>query len=96
MVHEVKADLSNPTSTRPSLDKNEKGSTRTRGSSSPFRCISSIVQQMNIEKDQELSGAKQRIQELEALAANRQKEVNLLSLFVYPLLFETVDCSSQA
>lgn len=81
MVHEAKADVSNPTSIGPSVDKNEKCSTRTRGSSSPFRCISSIVQQMNTEKDQELSVAKQRMQELEALAASQQKEVTLLSLF---------------
>lgn len=36
---------------------------------------------MNTEKDQELSVAKQRMQELEALAASQQKEVTLLSLF---------------
>uniref|UniRef100_A0A0E0LNV8 Kinesin motor domain-containing protein n=1 Tax=Oryza punctata TaxID=4537 RepID=A0A0E0LNV8_ORYPU len=47
--------------------KFEKPSGRTRGSGSPFRCISSIVQQMNSEKDQEISVARQRIEELEGL-----------------------------
>uniref|UniRef100_A0A453AZ26 Uncharacterized protein n=1 Tax=Aegilops tauschii subsp. strangulata TaxID=200361 RepID=A0A453AZ26_AEGTS len=47
--------------------KVEKPSGRTRGSGSPFRCISSIVQQMNSEKDQEISLGRQRIEELEAL-----------------------------
>lgn len=53
----------------------EKCSTRPRGSSSPFRCISSLVQQMNSEKDQELSAAKFQIEELEVLLAQKQKEV---------------------
>ncbi|XP_072976598.1 kinesin-like protein KIN-12E isoform X5 [Typha angustifolia] len=78
MVFEVKAD---PSTSKPELDVNkiEKSIVRTRGSSSPFRCISSIVQQMNLEKDQELSKAMLRIEELEAIAANRQKEVCLLT-----------------
>ncbi|XP_072997764.1 kinesin-like protein KIN-12E isoform X6 [Typha latifolia] len=78
MVFEVKAD---PSTSKPELDVNkiEKSIVRTRGSSSPFRCISSIVQQMNLEKDQELSKAMLRIEELEAIAANKQKEVCLLT-----------------
>lgn len=78
MIHEVKTDLSNQASTASALEKTEKASMRTRGSSSPFRCIASLVQQMNSEKDQELSLARQHIEELEALAASRQKEVNHL------------------
>lgn len=76
MVHEVKTDS---TSIAPTLDITERSSTRTRGSSSPFRCISNLVQQMNMEKDQELSVARLRIEELEALAASRQKEVCMLN-----------------
>lgn len=34
---------------------------------------------MNVEKDQELSNAKARIEDLEVLAASRQKEVDLKS-----------------
>lgn len=71
----MKTNLSDPTSTAPAADKTERTSTRTRGSSSPFRCIASLVQQMNVEKDQELSVARHRIEELEALAASRHREV---------------------
>ncbi|KAH0993179.1 hypothetical protein GBA52_004662 [Prunus armeniaca] len=79
MVCEVKADKTDSASTAAALEKSERSSIRTRGSSSPFRCISSLVQQMNTEKDQELSIARHRIEELEALAASRQKEVCLLN-----------------
>ncbi|AES92050.2 kinesin motor domain protein [Medicago truncatula] len=78
MFCEVKTDMSYSTSMAPTLEKMEKMSTRTRGSGSPFRCISNLVQQMNQEKDQELSVARLRVQELEALAASRQKEVCML------------------
>jgi len=79
MFREVKTDMSYSTSMVPTSEKMEKTSTRTRGSGSPFRCISNLVQQMNQEKDQELSVARLRVKELEALAASRQKEVyNLL------------------
>ncbi|XP_066395400.1 kinesin-like protein KIN-12E isoform X1 [Miscanthus floridulus] len=59
--------------------KTEKPSGRARGSSSPFRCISSIIQQMNSEKDQEISVARQRIEELEGLVSCKQKEICLLT-----------------
>jgi len=72
MFLEVKTEMSNSTAVAPAP---EKSSVRTRGSSSPFRCISNLVQQMNQEKDQELSAARFRVEELEALAASRQKEV---------------------
>lgn len=55
--------------------KTEKSSIRSRGSSSPFRCIVGLVQQMNLEKDQELTIARLRIEELESLLAAKQKEV---------------------
>lgn len=76
MVREVKTDTSNLASVASTLEKTEKSSTRTRGSSSPFRCIGGLVQQMNLEKDQELSIARLRVEELESLLASRQKEVN--------------------
>lgn len=84
MVREVKIDSANPTtsvSAVPTPCKTDKSSVRARGSSSPFRCIVGLVQQMNLEKDQELSVAKLHIEELEALAASRQKEV----IWSYPL-----------
>ncbi|KAJ7955308.1 Kinesin-like protein [Quillaja saponaria] len=79
MFREVKAELSNSVSSAPTADKIEKTPLRTRGSSSPFRCIASLVQQMNLEKDQELSMARHHIEELEALATSRQKEVCVLN-----------------
>ncbi|KAM7279737.1 hypothetical protein ACFE04_006871 [Oxalis oulophora] len=81
MVQEVKTDPSVPTTiTARTLEKTDKSSTtRTRGSSSPFRCISSFVQQMNVEKDEELTMAKFRIEELEASVSSRQKEVCMLN-----------------
>ncbi|XP_031256347.1 kinesin-like protein KIN-12C [Pistacia vera] len=79
MIREMKTNLSEPASTAPAADKTERTATRTRGSSSPFRCIASLVQQMNVEKDQELSVARHRIEELEELAASRHKEVCMLN-----------------
>lgn len=82
MVQEVKENLSNSSSAASTMDKSEKSSMRTRGSSSPFRCIASFVQQMNSEKDQELSIARLRIEELESVLASRQKEVKWLVFLV--------------
>ncbi|WVZ13007.1 hypothetical protein V8G54_017537 [Vigna mungo] len=78
MFLEVKTETSNSTSVVPAPDKNEKISVRTRGSSSPFRCISNLVQQMSQERDQELSVVRLRVEELETLAARRQNEVFVL------------------
>ncbi|CAJ1940736.1 unnamed protein product [Sphenostylis stenocarpa] len=82
MFHEVKTEMSNSTSAVLASEKNEKSSVRTRGSSSPFRCISNLVQQMNQEKDQELSVARLRVEELEAFAASRQKEAMYRKVFM--------------
>ncbi|TVU49391.1 hypothetical protein EJB05_00699 [Eragrostis curvula] len=60
--------------------RQEKISSKPRGSGSPFKCIGiGFVQQLNSEKDEELSAAKQRIMELEGLAASRQKEIFMLN-----------------
>ncbi|KAL0899848.1 hypothetical protein Bca101_083809 [Brassica carinata] len=59
--------------------KTEKISIRSRGSSSPFRCIVGLVQQMKLEKDQELTMARVRVEELESLLAAKQKEVCTLN-----------------
>ncbi|XP_020108284.1 kinesin-like protein KIN-12E isoform X1 [Ananas comosus] len=74
MISSVKVEpsASNP---EPGANKLEKTSARTRGSSSPFRCLTNMVQQMSMEKDQELAMARLRIEELEALVSNKQKEV---------------------
>lgn len=88
MVNEVQSNSSNLASTAPTLDKTERSSTRIRGSSSPFRCISSLVQQMNVEKDQELSIARLHVEELEALVASRQKEAIIYLVLNYRYQFQ--------
>lgn len=56
--------------------KLEKNASKSRGSGSPFKCMGlGLVQQIKSERDEELSAGRARIEELEALAANRQKEV---------------------
>ncbi|XP_043711604.1 kinesin-like protein KIN-12D isoform X3 [Telopea speciosissima] len=53
---------------------------KSRGSGSPFKCIGlGLAQQINYEKDEELTAGRHRIEELEALAASRQKEVFMLN-----------------
>ncbi|KAK1390325.1 hypothetical protein POM88_018503 [Heracleum sosnowskyi] len=80
MVREVKTESSNLAFASPNVDKTEKKSTRTRRSSSPFRCMmGGLVQQKTLVKDQELSTALLRIHELEELLVSRQKEVCLLN-----------------
>ncbi|GMJ12777.1 phragmoplast orienting kinesin 2 [Hibiscus trionum] len=59
-----------------SLNKLEKNVAKPRGSGSPFKCIGlGLAQQMKLEKDEDLTAARLRIEELESLAANRQKEI---------------------
>ncbi|KAJ8528907.1 hypothetical protein K7X08_030647 [Anisodus acutangulus] len=79
VVHGLETHSLNTINGGPTSDKTEKCSTRPRGSSSPFRCISSLVQQMNSEKDQELSAAKFHLEELEVLLAQKQKEICMLN-----------------
>ncbi|KAJ0789479.1 putative plus-end-directed kinesin ATPase [Helianthus annuus] len=79
MVRVMQMDSSKSVSEAPLTDKTEKSSVRPRGSSSPFRCIGNLVQQVNTEKDQELSLAKLHVEELEALVSNRQKEICMLN-----------------
>ncbi|CAI9119063.1 OLC1v1020726C1 [Oldenlandia corymbosa var. corymbosa] len=79
MVNEVTTDSFKVVTGAAMTEKLEKTSAKSRGSSSPFRCISNLVQHMNLEKDQELSAAKLRIEELEALVGSKQKDVCLLN-----------------
>lgn len=82
MVNVIKIDSSKSGSEAPLSDKTEKSSMRARGSSSPFRCIGNLVQQMQTEKDQELSLTKLRLEDLQALALSRQKEVITITYFL--------------
>ncbi|XP_071703353.1 kinesin-like protein KIN-12C [Rutidosis leptorrhynchoides] len=79
MVSEMKIESTKSGSEAPISDKTEKSLVRPRGSSSPFRCIGNLVQQVTTEKDHELALAKLRLEELEALASSRQKEVCMLN-----------------
>ncbi|XP_039039829.1 kinesin-like protein KIN-12D [Hibiscus syriacus] len=66
-----------PTNTQShSSNKLEKNVAKPRGSGSPFKCIGlGLTQQIKLEKDEDLTAARLRIEELESLAANRQKEI---------------------
>lgn len=83
MVNVIKIDASKSGSEAQLSDKTEKSLVRPRGSSSPFRCIGNLVQQVNTEKDQELSLAKLRVEDLQTLASNRQKEVIKITYSIY-------------
>ncbi|KAL1202656.1 Kinesin-like protein KIN-12C [Cardamine amara subsp. amara] len=75
MIRDFKFEDSSSSAAEIISHKTEKSSIRSRGSSSPFRCIVGLVQQMNLEKDQELTMARVRVEELESLLAVKQKEV---------------------
>ncbi|KAJ9561218.1 hypothetical protein OSB04_006378 [Centaurea solstitialis] len=78
MADQVKADGTSPYHS-PSKRLERNGS-RTRGAGSPFKCIGlGLAQQMKSERDEELTAARVRIEELEALAASRQKEIFTLN-----------------
>lgn len=78
MVEQLKFEASTTHSTS-SPKKLEKNASKPRGSGSPFKCIGlGLVQQIKSEKDEELTAGRQRIEELEALATSRQKEVAFL------------------
>ncbi|MQL99201.1 hypothetical protein Taro_031920 [Colocasia esculenta] len=76
MAQQVKTESSTHPATLTS-SKHEKTAAKSRGSGSPFKCIGlGLTQQINSEKDEELRA---RIQELEALAVSRQKEIFMLN-----------------
>ncbi|XVE49142.1 hypothetical protein DITRI_Ditri01bG0058600 [Diplodiscus trichospermus] len=63
-----------------STNKLEKNVAKPRGSGSPFKCIGlGLAQQIKSEKDEDLTAARLHIEELESLAANRQKEIFVLN-----------------
>ncbi|XP_047980300.1 kinesin-like protein KIN-12D [Salvia hispanica] len=75
MVEQVKSEVP-ASSSSSSSNKMEKIPSKPRGSGSPFKCIGlGLVQQIKSEKDEE---GRQRIEELEGLAASRQKEIFML------------------
>ncbi|KAG7577602.1 Kinesin motor domain [Arabidopsis thaliana x Arabidopsis arenosa] len=79
MIRDFKLEDSSSSAAETISHKTEKSSIRSRGSSSPFRCIVGLVQQMKLEKDQELTMARVRVEELESLLAVKQREVCTLN-----------------
>ncbi|KAK8626852.1 hypothetical protein V6N13_134482 [Hibiscus sabdariffa] len=76
MVEQVKPEGYSTNAQSHSLNKLEKNVSKPRGSGSPFKCIGlGLAQQMKLEKDEDLTAARLRIEELDSLAANRQKEI---------------------
>ncbi|CAH9125833.1 unnamed protein product [Cuscuta epithymum] len=74
---EVQATTQGSNSSSSKLEKN--GLVKPRGSGSPFKCIGiGLAQQLKSERDEELTAERFRIEELEALAASRQKEIFVL------------------
>ncbi|XP_010505456.1 PREDICTED: kinesin-like protein KIN-12C [Camelina sativa] len=79
MIRDYKLEDSSSSAAETISHKTDKSSIKSRGSSSPFRCIVGMVQQMKLEKDQELAMARVRAEELESLLAVKQKEVCTLN-----------------
>ncbi|CAN6449393.1 unnamed protein product [Victoria cruziana] len=80
MAQQVKPEPASSQAVSGGNSKAEKAPARARGSGSPFKCIGlGLVQQLNSEKDEELSVVRLRMEELEALAASRQKEIFMLN-----------------
>ncbi|KAL8554411.1 hypothetical protein ACS0TY_002561 [Phlomoides rotata] len=79
MVEQVKCEAPAPHSANSSSNKSERNASKPKGSGSPFKCIGlGLVQQIKSERDEELTAGRERIEELEALAASRQKEIFML------------------
>uniref|UniRef100_A0A7N0TDF2 Kinesin motor domain-containing protein n=1 Tax=Kalanchoe fedtschenkoi TaxID=63787 RepID=A0A7N0TDF2_KALFE len=81
MAEKVKLEGSAGPGTGSLSNKLERNASKPRGGSgSPFKCIGlGLVQQMKSEKEEDLTDARRRIEELEALAASRQKEIFMLN-----------------
>ncbi|KAJ6419585.1 hypothetical protein OIU84_029653 [Salix udensis] len=80
MVEQVKPEGHFSHSTSSSSNKSEKNAAKSRGSSSPFKCIGlGLAQQIKSEKNEDLAAARLQIEELESLAVNRQKEIFALN-----------------
>lgn len=76
MLEQVKSEVPASSSSTSSSNKMERNPSKPRGSGSPLKYIGlGIAQQIKSERDEELTAGRQRIEELEGLAAGRQKEV---------------------
>ena len=72
-------------SASPFKGKGSSSPFKARGSGSPFKCIGlGLAHQLKSEKDEDYNAERQRVEELEALVANKQKEVGYLeSVFLH-------------
>lgn len=76
MAQQVKPEPVSSNAVNATATKLDKNPSKSRGSGSPFKCIGlGLTHQINSEKDEELTAGRHRIEELEAVAASRQKEV---------------------
>jgi len=83
MAQQVKADTIPSNATSLISTKSGKSAAKSKASGSPFKCIGlGLVQQINSEKNEELAAARLQIEELEALAASRQKEVRIFYSYI--------------
>lgn len=90
MLEQVKSEGHFAHTTNSISNKSEKNAAKSRGSGSPFKCIGlGLAQQIKSEKDEDLTAARLRIEELESLAVNRQKEVG----FTLRMWFQFPDVS---
>ncbi|RXH88151.1 hypothetical protein DVH24_042222 [Malus domestica] len=80
MAEQVRPESHSTHATSSSSNKSEKHAAKPRGSGSPFKCIGlGMAQQIKSEKDEDLTAARVRIEELESLAFSRQKEIFALN-----------------
>lgn len=82
MAEQVRPESHSSHVTCSSSNKIERNASKPRGSGSPFKCIGlGLAQQLKLEKDEEITAARLRIEELEHLAINRQKEVAFIAQY---------------
>ncbi len=78
MAKQFKPETNTTNAINHSSSNAEKNAMKPRGSGSQFKCIGlGLAQQIKSEKDEDLTAARCRIEELESLAVTRQKEVNI-------------------
>lgn len=86
MVSSAKTDKRSASDANSGGEKTVMPLVHTRRSGSPFKCISNIVNQVHMEKEQELRKAHNRVHELEALLSAKQQEV----YYLYSCLYQPV------
>ncbi|KAL5562494.1 hypothetical protein UlMin_032241 [Ulmus minor] len=92
MVGQVRPEGHSSHSMNSSANKSPKFYAKPRGSGSPFKCMGlGMVQQIKSERDEELTAARLKIEELESLATSRQREIMGL-IFLFKTQFACCPC----